>query len=251
MNKKTNAPAKLTEKDLAKEVIEWLQQMGWTCYQEVRIGSMGAPIVDVIGVKDKISWSVECKTTFTLHVINQAFKNTRVFHYSSIAIPARKKSAYGSYSSNPGRDMGERICEDYKIGILTVDPELAISVREIVPAQLFRNNHEYQKHIVKTYCTEHHLSNNYAQAGSKGGGYFTPYKLMMTTAELFVKSNPGCTIEMILKELADKAHRGHGWKPPLKRSLANNLDKIENWCFTTKRKGNRNYYYHSGKRKRR
>ena len=242
--------SKITEKDLAKEVVEWLQSMGWTCYQEVRIGTMGAPIVDIIGVKDMISWAVETKTGFTLHVINQAFHNTTKFHYSSIAIPEPKASAYGSYASNPGRDMGMRICKDYKIGVLTVDPELAAPVREVVQAKLIRNNHEYQKHLVKTYCTTHHLSEQYAQAGSKGGGYFTPYKLMMTTAELFVKSNPGCTIEMILKELADKAHRGFGWRPPLKKSLMSNLDGLEDWCMTTKRK-NRNHYYHNGKKRKR
>ena len=59
------------EVDIAALIISWLEEQEWETYKEVQIFSYGRR-ADIVGVKGKLIWVVETKTTLTFEVIAQA-----------------------------------------------------------------------------------------------------------------------------------------------------------------------------------
>src|SRR3990167_6383616 len=98
---------KLTEVQLAKPIIAYLEERGWDVYQEVFIYGKVADIVATFG---KLTWIVEVKTSLSLKLLEQIYGWRGKFNFLSIAIPA--SSSYGDFT----RDLLIR----NKIGVLSV-----------------------------------------------------------------------------------------------------------------------------------
>lgn len=90
----------MKETELAQDVVNYLSD--YDLYFEVWD-------VDIIAKMGNIFTSVEVKTLFNFKVIEQGFKNRKIFHYSYIAIP---------YCEN--RNFKHKICRDFGIGVLTL-----------------------------------------------------------------------------------------------------------------------------------
>ena len=168
-----------TETELAKLVVDALSTMGWEIYQEVE-GPGGR--CDIVAVRGKIQWAIECKLSLGLPVMGQAHNWIRYNrgHYVSVATPS-----YPSDSS-----MTHQMLKHYGIGALCVTGEE--KVREIIKPRLNRkakpfNLHEEQK----TFC----------DAGSNQGGHWTPFKQTVKCLVAAVKTSPGIEFNELIKKL--------------------------------------------------
>jgi hypothetical protein len=172
---------KITETDLARTVIHTLKEWRWDVYQEVE-GPGGR--VDIVAVRGKIQWAIECKVSFGLAVIEQA-RNWRPFcHYSSVAVPQGISH------------FGREICKLFGVGALscTVWPENPADgeVREMLKPVLNRRPvllklHEEQK--------------DFCEAGSSRGGHYTDFKRTKAHLISAVRNKPGIEFQELIKAL--------------------------------------------------
>lgn len=187
----------MKETELAEAVIIWLEADHWEVYQEVQVrGHSG--VCDIIAVKDFIVWAIECKSSLTWNVIEQA-RRWHV-HYRSIAIPAAKPGSRGRWTAY-------HACKNlFQLGVIEVLSkglwEDMLDVREVHPAPLMREFHEPAKRLLSRLTPE---MKNYVKAGSIRGGFWSPYKQTMASIRKYITENPGST----LKEILDATGHGH------------------------------------------
>ena len=202
----------VNEQDLAKPVVAWLEDQHWDVYQEVQV-HRGGRIADIVAVRNKLVWIIECKKTFSLAVMEQA--SYWHVHYRSVAIPQKKQ----------GRNLlAERVAKDYfGLGVLTVSD---FRIEETIAAPIKREFHRFAKTVQAALKPEH---KTYALAGSKHAGYFTPYKQTMGLIRKYIEQHPGCT----LKEIVVYIGRGHYANSQSARgNIRISLLKWESsWCF--------------------
>lgn len=231
--------ADFSEADLAPLVIKFLEHDHWEVFQEVRLGGRGQPIVDIVGKQGILVHAVEIKKTFGLSVLQQAYSNLNWFHYSSIAVlgPLR-------FKVSRERNFAKQICRDYGIGLLTVMMQMDTIEQEISP-KLHRKNHPFIKKYVRALLTEDHLVNSdYADAGTKGGRYFTPYKQMIRVVRKYIEDHPGCEINQIMGHLSEELRLNRISYIPRKATLMANLHQIEyRWCIAKQPRGQRQNAY--------
>ena len=81
---------KMKETDIAKPVVSWLQDQGWTVYQEVEVKERGAR-ADIVAIIEPKIWVIEVKRSYGLGVLEQALSWRSLSHYVSIAVPRGKR----------------------------------------------------------------------------------------------------------------------------------------------------------------
>lgn len=184
----------LHESDLAAKVVAYLEAQHWDIYQEVNFGSGGA-IADIVAVRAGYLWIIECKTSLTFTVLEQA--NHWRSHYRSVAIPLTRNTS--------GRGTAYHIANKFlKLGILEVgnDDRYGDFVKEIFEPPLMREYHKHAKWMISELKPKHKTM---LAAGSKGGGYWTPYKATMESVRRYIRLHPGCS----LKEIVDGINNYH------------------------------------------
>jgi len=82
---------------LARTVAADLEMQGWDCYYEVSLQRAFPDldlngICDIVAVQGRLAMAVECKTSLSLDLMEQAIEWTRVFPLVAIAVPAAKLS---------------------------------------------------------------------------------------------------------------------------------------------------------------
>lgn len=242
----------IKETDLGPPIIEFMQAQGYEMFQEVRLGGMGMPIVDLVARKGKELHAIELKTTMGLAVMQQGDYNKKYFHYSSIAVPA-PRGKYGD-DKRP-RQFAQHICREFGIGVYYIDASLRdiypgieaanrIRVEEIIPALHTESGADMAENYTLDWITDdHHVnSEEFPKAGSKGGGYVTPYKTMIKVVKSFITDHPGCLITEIESHLIEQARLGNISYVPKRFTLMSNLRDIEKWCIVRKRKSFNSYY---------
>ena len=95
----------MKETEVAKHTVEFLQCDKWDVYQEVQFGQ-AERIPDIIGVRNKIVWIVECKSSLNFDVIAQARHWRYWVHYVSVAVPSSNRA------TNRGRDLAMEYLEN-------------------------------------------------------------------------------------------------------------------------------------------
>jgi hypothetical protein len=106
----------VSEQELAQAVIAYLHDHHWDVYQEVRYEPAHG-VADIVATQGKILAVIECKAALSLDVIMQAWRWMPFAHYVWIAVPkAKRESRYD------GRWLGQRVCEERGIGVMTVRP---------------------------------------------------------------------------------------------------------------------------------
>lgn len=202
----------MKETELAAHVVEWLTDQHWDVYQEVR-QYQGGPIADIVAVRHGIVWVIECKLSAGLYVLEQA--GGWHSHLRSVAVP----------ESRSRTRRFEFVARDYfKVGVIEVNKRSG-NVNEVRAAPLMR---EYHKLATDLRSILHDGHKEFSEAGSKDGGYWTPYKETMRKVRRVIEGNPGCTIGEIYKRLEETHYRNEA---SAKSGIRNSLVQFESdWC---------------------
>jgi hypothetical protein len=170
----------MRETVLAAAVVAWLQSQNHDVYQEVRLhlgGRRADIVVRIPTEKTAIFWVVECKTSLSLALLDQAIKWTGQAHLVSIATPFCRQ-AFESRTAN-------HVIAHFGVGRIDMKDG---AVRQLTPARLHRMKApEWDAVLNERHKTE-------LPAGSPGGGYWTPYRQTCERIAAWVAKHPGCTM---------------------------------------------------------
>lgn len=168
-----------SETELAAKVIDWLRETEWEIYQEVQI-RQGGPIADIVAFRDPLIWIVECKRTYGLQVVRQAYIWTGQANYISIATEPTK---FTSFDSIMLRGLG--------IGRLQVSSD----IYEDVHPRFYRRRGS----AVSQSLNEAHKY--YAPAGNSESLRYTPWRSTCDAVANAVRQNPGLTMKELLASI--------------------------------------------------
>ena len=189
---------KVSETEIARCVIDYLESIGWDIYQEVSVYS-GGRVADIVGIMNNRTWVVETKTSFNLSVIEQANDWKRTSNYVSVAIPFGKRRG--------GRSFAEFVCRKFGIGVIYVEKGYdGFSIRSIDDPELRRfNDGSGRKFFLRdnrtlrdALCVE---QKTFALAGNANGKYWTPFKATCKRVFEYIKNNQGCNLKDIVSSI--------------------------------------------------
>lgn len=172
-----------------------LENEGWDCYPEVVIPGGRADIVAVRKFPfndQKCVHIIETKSTWSLSLLEQGFNRIGLAHHVSVAAPTKHSRFF------------ERLCRERGIGMYTLarsrDPQ--VDYYRILRPKLFRHKGSY-RHRGPNYTLSllHEDQKNYAPGGTAADGYSTPFSRTMDRCVEYVKHNPGCTVNDIVKNV--------------------------------------------------
>jgi hypothetical protein len=178
-----------TEAELAEAVVAWLCDMGWTVYKEVLIQKSGK-IADIVAVKDSEVWIVESKLIYGSKVLEQSYYMKDYSDYISVAIPNAKENLVLDFFA---KHQGIGVLEVHSNGGNT---EFANYVfrKEM---EVKNNNPRFKSQLLESLHEDQKLS----IAGSKGGGYVTPYKLTIDRIKEYLTKNGPKSINDIVQNV--------------------------------------------------
>ena len=159
----------MSEVELAAHVVAWLSGRGWSVHQEVEMGR-GGPRCDLVAVRGKLLWAIECKTGVGLAVLEQAHQWLPHAHRVSVAT-RRTRSPFAA-----------RVLRDYGVGWLSVAP--AGRVRPVVaPSERRRISERLVRSLVDEQRT-------FAPAGNARARFWSPWKATVAEVQAFVAAHP-------------------------------------------------------------
>jgi hypothetical protein len=177
----------MTEADLAKKVVVWLEENGWDVYQEVQPrGTERA--ADIVATCGQLVWIVECKMSLGLSVLAQSHLWHGWAHYVSVAVPTVRGRGGRHYS----RYYAKRCLRRDGVGLIEVG---GFDASEKVKPSLNRRA-SHAKEMRDGLEPEH---KHYAAAGSADGRRWTPFRRTCQRLVDAVKAQPGIQ----LKDLID------------------------------------------------
>lgn len=194
---------KISEVDIAKPVVEYLNEKGWSVYQEVETIS---GIADIVAVLNKRLWIIEVKNSLSLSLLAQADRWLYRAHWVSVAFPMAKHIG----SMTEGRRYAIKILEERGIGTIVVDfarKSVAVSEYQGTPARMFRRPLPGSVRFIRDNLKEQQKT--FAEAGSRGGAHWTRYKDSCSRIRRFVRYNEGVSVKELVDELG-KLHYATG-----------------------------------------
>jgi len=177
----------VTEAELAKPLIPWLEAQHWTVYQEVQCSMYGA-VADIVALQGNLSWVIEVKRSLTFALIEQATQWHGRARFVSVAVPSPKTRA-------KGRRIAENLLEQMGIGLILIGDENWREPNQVIGPALRRRL--YEGLAIAKFCTEQHKT--WAEAGTAGSDHWTPFQQTARDVCRYVGEHPGCS----LKELVD------------------------------------------------
>jgi hypothetical protein len=195
---------KLSEAEFAKHIIEYLEGLNWDIYQEVQT-NLSMKCADIVAAQGYLTWIIECKTSCSLQVLEQAWrwKTLGISNYVSIAVPKAPRIVI-------------KICKMIGIGILTYLPDQLYRMElEILKPSIIRKS---SKKLRKQLKPEH---KHFAKAGNADGKRWTPFKSTCLDVLRVVKNNPGIS----LKDLVTKINHHYANNNSAKQCLSLWIDK--------------------------
>lgn len=183
---------KIKETDLAKRVIEWLKEKGWTeIHQEVSFG-MGSRRADIVAVRGKYTWVVETKTNISLSLMDQAYDWLLWSHYVSVATP---------YDSSRGRSNHHPFLltamKHFKIGLIQV-ADLGTSYEHIYN----RIKPGLNKNILPRLKNRLNKgTQTFALAGNSDHQYWTPFRETCRLIKEAVAKWPGMNTKTLVRRI--------------------------------------------------
>jgi len=181
----------MREVDLARKVIEWLEDQKWDVYQEVQPGQ-GWNIADIVAKQGPVIWVIETKMTLSLSVIGQAYEWLPWANYVSVAVPAEKRRI----------GFAARVLKDYGIGLLRVnqyESEWSSSVEEKVHPAFRRHTGNARDYVLNALKEAH---KTYAEAGNNKGRHWSPFKETCLQIYRYVRVNEGCLLKDLLNSVS-------------------------------------------------
>ena len=195
----------MKETELAAHIVSWIKGEGWEVFQEVDPGIGNT--ADIVGkCGDKI-WVVECKTTMSLQLLDQAYEwlQLNLAHYVSVAVPEPKRNSRG-------RKVANLFLEKFGIGKIVVGKHHTPVMVSINP----KANRNISKKLVDSLCEEH---KTYACAGNPDSRRWTPFKNTCTSLFNLVKKNPGIP----LKEAMDSINHHYSCSSTARQAVSYHL----------------------------
>lgn len=178
---------KKTEADLARHVIAWLEGQSWEVYQEVQLVSQGL-IADIVAIQGQLVWIVECKTSFGLSVIEQAYNWRGKAHFVSVAVPESNRNTAREHR------MADLVISMFGIGCIAVSGSGNwAQVRERVAVRLNR-----QARVKKIRGTLTPAHKDFASAGNSQGLHWTPFQQTCLHVRRAVEECPGITMKELI-----------------------------------------------------
>lgn len=209
----------MTEADLAKKVIEWLQRHGWEVFQEVEYRGS---VADIVCMQGPTLWVIECKKTLGLSVIGQAHHWIKYAHRVSVAIAYQHKKGKPEKQirSTPARRFAYVVCKQFGIGILNVSASTQgreyggrfdVPVQEKVAAPLRRKISAGLRDVL---CEQH---KTFAEAGSPTGRRWTPFTATCMEVGNYVRNYPGCSLKQMIDTISHHYATAASARASLKR----------------------------------
>lgn len=208
-----------SEADLALCVENYLKSQGWQVFKEVKPNSLSS-IADIVAVKDNKIWIIETKLQYGTKVLDQAYKWLKYAHQVSIAVPASKHVSF----------VLDHFLNHFGIGkIFVYNP--TENTKGIVS---IKKEASYKKNVIDlAIWNSLHIEQKESIAGSKGGGYITPYKLTINEIKTYLKFNPRSPIETIVANV--KHH--YTSNSIAANNLSKMLSEVETDFFVENEKG--------------
>ena len=181
---------KIKESDIAKKAMEWLILDGWDVYPEVAPWGAGMPRCDLVGVRKlrhaTIIWAIECKTSMSIKVIEQAVKWKQHAHYSSVCIPRPARR---------GNISGITICETMGIGVL------------FFPRKIDKDIHERLKPVFHRIISTVILNNLHedckrADPSAPSGYFSTPYQRTLIEAKKYLRGKEWISLKTVMSYIS-------------------------------------------------
>ena len=183
--------ARPAETAVASAVVVYLRALGWRVYQEVQ-NTRGGARPDIVATwHDRLVWIVECKTALSWDLLAQAADWRGQAHRISVAVPQRNgHRTHGPRT--PGlarhRTVEEEVLGALGLGGLEVGPA---GVREIHAPRISAPSRRELRHWWKLLRPEH--ESGFAEAGTNGGGYYTPFRGTVRAIVAELRERPGQT----------------------------------------------------------
>ena len=169
------------ETELASYVIKYLNDFKrFDIYQEVRLDRFGK-IADIVAIDGNLAWVIECKTSFTLTLLEQADYWREYANYVSIAVPVRRQTNV---------DFKLKLLNILGVGYLKCHDSGCVF--DVKKPKLNRKKSSYLKKFLHPY------QKIMVPAGSVGGGYYTPFGETARAVQRYVKFHRGCTMKEIV-----------------------------------------------------
>ncbi len=200
-----------SEADLGKIVVRYLEDLGWEVFQEVSWGGGGGKRADIVAVKDRVVWVLELKKTFGFDVLAQAEEwiHWNCAHKVSVVTPAPKRSIKNYH-------FRRKMARQVGVGWLQVREGRWGQPDYVTTEEKPRIQRRLRRDHIGTYLREEHKTT--LEAGSQGGGYWTPFKGTAIAVRETVRRFPGIS----LKELIEKVDHHY-------RSDAGARSSIRKW----------------------
>ena len=169
------------ESELAEVVIGWLENQKYDVYQEVELRNASG-IADIVAVQNKIVWVIECKLSFGLSVISQAFGWKPYANLVSVATPPTRQRAFGTH-----------VLRKFGIGYLSTSDSVFESLKPEFSRKARRDS------ILKVLSQEH---KTYAKAGNNHGMRWTPFQSTCRNVLNEVRTNPGINLKTLIESIS-------------------------------------------------
>lgn len=156
---------KISEVDLGKAMVSYLEASGWDVYQEVTLHSY---IADIVVVNGPVVGVIEMKTSMTMTVLGQARRWLPYANLVWVAVPKSNDYAY---------DGALWVCQSTGVGLFTVTAPGYRSVdgglvsEDVSPD--FRRKRVRTEDLRRVLRPEH---KTFAAAGAPNGKVWTPFK---------------------------------------------------------------------------
>ncbi len=160
----------MTEIELAKIIIYFFND-GYEIFCEVFN-------VDIIATCKPIMISIEVKTSLNVKVVEQAYRNLNIYHYSYIAVPKPKQM-----------NFLEKVCLDYGIGIIIYDEKSDFVYIKTKP--------KLNRHV--KYVEIDPIYKNFT-AGAKSGMTMTLFKLTIENIVRYLERNGDTKLNKLLSQ---------------------------------------------------
>lgn len=209
-----------SETELARIVVGWLSEQGYEVYQEVQTVP-NSSVADIVATSGRKVVIVECKLSFGLKVIEQAFEWSHRAHLVYVAVP-KANSRFAA-----------TICRHYGIGVLEVTP---LVERILWNGKAERQGGEVTETIHPLFgkakwaerwaeiLTDKHKT--YAEAGTNTGRRWTPFRATCEEVRKYVETHPGCSLKDCISNI-----KTHYSTPATARQC------ISKWVFEGKVEG--------------
>lgn len=174
----------MREVEVGRAAVAYFRSLGMDVYQEVE--GYGGGVSDIVAVANQRITICECKVNLSWDLLAQARRRQPHAHWVWVAVPAGKMT--------DGRHLAYRTVENWGIGLLLVKAGEAVALH----GSKLNRRPIYTADLLERLEPEHR---DYAEAGSPGGGRWTPFKRTVRAITDAVKRTPGIPLAKLVKEV--------------------------------------------------